>query len=426
MKKQFLLAVLPALLVLSACSAGPKKANNVLLEDALAHEEIFGEVGNAIDLRVRKTAVQENNDEVSSQPVGAAKSLSAPAVGVQYQPLTNGYYAIRYVAAINDLDVSAVWTRNICKSNGERIKTQSSQVVVTKAYSALAADGGVDLPAENQHYVVYTLRNIPESDLNSYLFAYLTLTKGEESVKSIARISRMAAGNTFTIDTASVNGYFLQGKIGGSNKIEPIEDVSGVEGSQNYAQKEGISFAANDEFGLFKYVSGSNEHFQCFGYNQYQSGTTFVQNVSSSNYAKIYLGGKYSLYLNKSNQIYFNAGEVKTTIYFEPNDSWKQGGAFFQIWDSANWIRMTDVGNGIYSAELDVGNHSSINFCRMNPTQGSSDGMNWVDGNNYRVWNQTQNVSVTREFNTLLSNPKYHLNSDNNDWNYFSGAWMAL
>ena len=415
MKKQFLLAVLPALLVLSACSAGPKKANNVLLEDALAHEEIFGEVGNAIDLRVRKTAVQENNDEVSSQPVGAAKSLSAPAVGVQYQPLTNGYYAIRYVAAITDLDVTAVWTRNICKSNGNRIKEDNSQVPVTKAYTALASDGGVDLPAANQYYVVYTLRNIPESDMNSYLFAYLTLTKGEESVKSVARVSRMAAGKTFTFDTTSINGYFLQGNFGDAqNSIVPINDTP-LDANGNFAEKENIALKQNDEFGLFKYIPGNDEHFQCFGYDAYASGTNLITKVNDSNYSKINANGTYSLYLNKSNEVHF---AKCTTIYLnvgvwnadnaeERYASWVWGG------NASRWFDWQLISGNRYSITLDLGRYTTSHLCRMNSAVQNN---GWGDNGN-PIWNRIDNINLPSSNDT---NIEYYVNG----WSY--GDWGAV
>ena len=56
MKKKLLLLTLPALMVLSGCagvSASPK-ANNLMTEDTLAHEEIFGEVVEAGELGLKK------------------------------------------------------------------------------------------------------------------------------------------------------------------------------------------------------------------------------------------------------------------------------------------------------------------------------------------------------------------------------------
>ena len=404
MKKQFLLAVLPALLVLSACSAGPKKANNVLLEDALAHEEIFGEVGNAIDLKVRKTAAQENNDDISSQPV-AAKSLSAPAVGVQYQPLTNGYYAIRYVAAINDLGVEAVWTRNICKANGTRIKENDSQVPVTKAYTALASDGGVDLPADNQYYVVYTLRNIPESEVNSYLFAYLTLTNGEESVKSVARISRVSGGDTFTIDTASRHGYFLHGSIGG----QAFVDVNDNGGDDNWIQESGIQMNAEDEFGLFKYEpadqEGKGEHFQHFG--SYGSNSfNFLRTIGSGK-QKVFHNGTYNIYLSKNegtmNVVYFNGSISAERIYLDAYQ-WSPDVPLavyaFKEWDGGKnetWYSLEATSDSnIFKADIDFSLYDKLIFCRM-----KSNTLSW-DNN---VWNQTVNIDLP---NTNTINRRFY------------------
>ena len=423
MKKQFLLAVLPALLVLSACSAGPKKANNILLEDALAHEEIFGEVGNAIDLRVRKTAAQENNDEVSTQPVGAAKSLATPPVGVQYQPLTNGKYAIRYVAAINDLDVSAVWTRNICEASGDRIKTDKNQVPVTKAYTALASDGGVDLPAANQYYVVYTLREIPEADLNSYLFAYLTITKGEESVKSLARISRVSGGDTFTIDTTSRHGYFLHGNINGQEFVDVDDDGSA---GGNWIQETGIQMKAEDEFGLFKYepadLEGNGEHFQCFG--TYGNDANNYCRSNGNGGKKVFHNGSYNLYVSKNsgtnNVVYFGGTISAERLYLDAT-VWKNDNPRFALYAFNNakteiaWFDMSLVSGNVY--KVDVANYSKYDqviFCRMDPANTTNDWSN--------KWNQSYDLGIKA---TSALDRKYAISSYNGN-DACPGQWYNI
>ena len=404
MKKAFLL-ILPALLALSACSAGPKKADDVLLEDTLAHEELFGEVGESLDLRVRRL---ENESE---EPT---RSLSAPAIGVQYLH-ENNKYAIRYVAAISDLSVTAVWTRNICQSNGTRLKTENSQIPVTTAYTALSAAGGVAVP-ESGYYVVYTVRNIPESDVNSYLFAYLTLTQGENSVKSLARVSRMGEGNTFTFDTASVNGCFIQGTIGGSANIVPINDAV-TDG--NIAQKTGLVFAANDSFGLFKYESGDNEHFQCFGYQNYRQCFPYVERVLDSNYTKILAAGNYSLYLNGSNEVHFIVpeGTKPASFYLKPNDDWK-GDCYsvaprFSLYvynDTTNtnaWVSGSSIGNGIYKFEVASWTYEGLIFCRMDGREGHLEN-NWDN----KV-NQTGNLGTVNYCN------QFNITSwDNGNWSF--------
>ena len=46
MKKRLFLGLLPAILVLGACSGvGIKEEKNLYVEDTLTHEEIFGNVG---------------------------------------------------------------------------------------------------------------------------------------------------------------------------------------------------------------------------------------------------------------------------------------------------------------------------------------------------------------------------------------------
>lgn len=398
MKKRYLLALLPAILVLTSCGIRPVANDKAFLEDTEAHEELFGEVGEAINLNVRKTNAQENNGDVSAQPV-AAKSISAPAIGVQYLH-ANKKYAIRYVAAISDTNVTAVWTRNICQSNGDRRKNgegDSNQVTVTKAYTALSAAGGVDVPASGQYYVVYTLRNIPESDVNSYLFAYLTLTQGETTVKSLARISRMGEGNTFTINTDSTSGYFIQGTINGVTDIVPINDTPS---SDNYAQEAGLNLSANDKFGLFKYQPGNDEHFQCFGYEQYRQCFPYVGKDYQSNYTKILNAGSYNLYLNKSNQVHFivpDGAKKAVAFYLKPNSDWLSDGARFAMYafkdPNSTWVDGVEVDDDIFEFSISNWTYEKIIFGRMNPGTSAN---NFNDG---VKWNQTSDLDIDSNCN---------------------------
>lgn len=407
MKKKFLLTIIPALMVLSACAgSGPKVEDNLYLEDTLAHEEIFGGVAEeAGELKL-----------MNPRREGEIAKPATPVVGVQWKSLEEGKYAIRYVAAIESKAVTAVWTRNICQANGNRRKAgegDSNQVTCQKAYTALSASGGVEVPGtvpsasgeSYKYFVVYTLRNIPEADLNSYLFAYLTLTNEGGSSKSLARISKVSGNNSFTIDTDSVNGYFAQGSIKGSSA--PVM-IDGTPTDGNMAQKEDLQLNANDSFGLFKYQSGDNEHFQFFGYEQYKRGIQFIQKVSANDYVKVLGEGTYKLYL-KDNHIYLvvpDAGKGSSTLYFKPNDNWKDSDARFAVYvfenDQTNaWFSMTEIkdsdnnGTGLFVANgIDAATYPNCIFVRMNPASTEN---NWSN-----KWTQTGNLVI-----------------DNNDGNQF-------
>ncbi len=412
MKKKVLLALLPALLVLSACSTGPKKSADLFVEDTLAHEEIFGNV--AKDLQVKKLGEEEEQPR-------SVNSLTKPLVGVQYQPLTNGYYAIRYVAAIAALDVDAVWTRNICESNGTRRKTEESHFPVEKAYTELSVAGGIGLPAslgtDYNYFVVYTLKNIPASDVNSYLFGYLTLTKGEESVTSLARVARVSGGDTFTFDPAVRHGYFLHGNIGGQEFV----DIDDNGGSGNWIQEEGIAMNAEDEFGFFKYEPGSGEHFQCFGV--YGGGSDYFRTISASNHVKIYHNGSYNIYLSKNgennNKVYFNGTISAERLYLDATVWKNEGNPRFALYAFTNdktqneWFDMSLVSGNVYKVDVDTKYHQVI-FCRMNPAQTAND---WAN-----KWNQSYDLGIPA---TNTVNRKYTI-SNYNDQSACPGDWFAI
>ena len=419
MKKRFLIGILPALMVLSACAGvAPQKAN-VLLEDTLAHEEIFG--GGEEFEPLKLNAPRKENENPTPAP------LAMSSIGVQYRGLQNGTYAIRYVVAISDLDVTAVWTRDIGKPNGDRPKDgQTLKVTCDKAYRALSASGGVEIPSslgDYKGFVVYTLRNIPEADVNSYLFAYLTISNENETVKSMGRITRLGGNNTFKINTDSMNGYFLQGNINGSS--DPVM-IDGTPSSGNYAQKEDLTFRANDSFGLFKYVPGNNEHFQFFGFEKCRRGLPFVSRVSENDYIKVPGAGSYKLYLNTSNEIHLvlpSAAQTSATVYLKPNNNWNTDSARFAVYafEGTNpgvWYSMEEVkdannnGTGVYCySGINASTYPSCIFCRMNPATSDN---NWDN-----AWNQTNDLVI----DNVEGGNKYTVAEG--AWSKGDGSWSA-
>ena len=402
MKKKYLLGILPALLVLSSCQAAPKENNlkeETFIEDTLAHDEIFGQGGEFKKLTPYKDPV------VPSDP-----SLKKPAIGVQYKDDGEGKFAIRYVAAIADLDVEAHWTRGICDKNGGQQKTPNSKFVdkvVTTAYTAVSADSDSGDPIATpasvgegfNYFVVYTLREVPADQVDSYLFAYLTLEKGGDSVTSDALISRIGGGNAFSYDFANT-GYFLQGTVNGvQNAVIPLDDDPSA---GNYAQEEGLTLAANDSFGVFKVAA---DHFQCFGYDSLRRGAPFLPHVASNNYLKVNVAGDYNLYLTDSNQIHIvvpEAAKANATYYLKPNANWASAGARFAAYffnnetSESEWADMIDAGDGFYSVNKPNGNYPNVIFCRMNGAAADN-----IWGNK---WNQTDDLSLDDIGNTYFIN----------------------
>lgn len=419
MKKKFLLTIIPALMILSACAGAQPRQEAVqqepeFVEDTLAHEEIFGNAGKQIKLTPYKEPA------VPSDP-----SLRKPLVGVQYKDEGGGKYAIRYVAAIAALDVEATWTRGISDEHGTQQLTGDSKFVVkpvTYAYTAVSADSGSgdayttpEAVDENFHYfVVYTLRNVPSSHLNSYLFAYLTLTKGVESVKSLARVTRISGGNTFTLDVEERSGYFLQGTINGSSNAFLTVDDDG--GEDYYIKEDDFELQAGDNFGLFKVAS---DHFQCFGYCQYDRQTPFVEKKAASNYAKVYTSGTYSISLDKSNKIALTRPVgAEARVYLKPGSNWKGNNAWFAlyVYKAANtsdnkWYKMNKINDDYYYVTVDL-SYDRFIFCRMN--KDDTDTLNWSN-----KWNQTQDLwyEVSNYTDNMVSLPE-------GDWSD-TGSWSV-
>ena len=414
MKKKFLLTVIPALMILSSCAgAGPKQEmvqlEPEMVEDTLAHEELFGQGGKAVKLTPYK-------DPDPSDP-----SLKKPVVGVQYKADGEGRCAVRYVAAIAALDVEATWTRGICNKNGVQQQTADDKFVnkvVTTAYDAVSADSDSGAPyvvpgdagSGFNYFVVYTLRNIPVSQVDSYLFAYLTLEKGGDSVTSKAVISRIGGGNSFAYDVDGNTNYFLQGTINGV--ADTIQSIDFPGSGTNFAEKEDVALAANDSFGLFKVAS---DHFQCFGYDQLRRGAPFLPRVAANNYIKVNAAGNYNLYLTNTNEIHIvvpDAAKDTATYYLKPNANWIKDGArfaayFFNTSESLEyWADMADAGDGFYSVNKPSGNYAKVIFCRMDGAQAEN-----IWGNK---WNQTADLLLDDNGNTYFINDG---SWDEGNWN---------
>lgn len=390
MKKKYLLAVLPVLMTLSACSGVAPQKENVILEDTELHSELFGGVENAIDLRVRK------ENEVTVDP------FLQPTIGVQYTQYKDGgvdYYAVRYVSAIASRNVKATWKRGISKADGSPQKAFGN-VVTEVAYTSIN-DGNVQkFPSSEgagyNYYVVYTVRKIPLTSADSYLAAYLELSDLTEEdphapVYSKAVAANAGGDNDFEL-TAQANGYFLQGKIGGSVKIQPATGASG----NNKADYTGITLNAGDYYGSF-YYDGTD--FKFFGYQHYYDHAyAFLNKASKNGYAAPYAdGGKYNLYLSGDDNNWWHVYATVVTapryvsLYLKVTDNiWGNAGATFAVhyWGTggsgdADLVAVSGK-SGLYKLDnFDTTNYANFCFYRLNPNDHSN------------IWNQTSDLSAS-------------------------------
>ena len=287
MKKIVLLMALPALMVLSSCSVGPK-AKDAMIEDTVAHEEVFGEAKEIGSLGVKKLN-------------RSASDLIKPKIGVQYRSYSENetnYLAVRYVAAVATMNVTATWHKAVVTGAGSELMSLSS-IETTTAYAAVN-DGGVvtepsDYGEEYNYFVVYTLRKIPEDKADNYVMAYLTLSDGENTVSSDAAVTKIEnSDDSFSFDSAET-GFFLTGKINGT-------EGSSVAADSNTRGENAASFTADLSSGdNFVVVQKTNDHFKmwdgnCLG----DSGNGFAGGAKIS----VDSSKKYVVYLNGLNGIY--------------------------------------------------------------------------------------------------------------------------
>ena len=406
MKRNFLLSIIPALLILSSCAgAAPKIKENILLEDTLAHEEVFGEATIAGSLGVRKTLNPE--------------SVLKPKIGVQWKKSNdNTKIDIRYVAAISSLDVKAEWYRGVAKqdSNCPKEKYSAGEYYVkesTIGYVAINNDGNetkaTDAGAGYNYFVVYTLKDIPFNEFQySYMAAYLVLKDNESD--DILKTSDVVAVNIgqqhyFSFANDQFDGYFIEGTIGGaSGQFRELDDTPD---NDDHAKKMGLTLNANDNFGLFKWTP---TEFHYYGrYNFGGNDTFYLEDSSavSSNYSKVRASGTYTMFVNKYNQFNLAATALTTNLYLDLSTYWQNGNEKIAIYytDNSSFHAPDEkISNSVYRFNIDVGAHPTFIFVRSDKT---------LDEGEYNWWNQTQDITF-RDGSSVLDN-KYTLTGWDND-----------
>ena len=442
MKKIFRLFALPLFLLLTSCSSiNLQSKANVIKEDTNIHNELFNEDNSvSYDLGIR-------------QPRKLASDLVEPPIGMQflnYPEETKNKYAVRFVAAIKSLDVTATWTRAVSDKYGTQSKTLTHDIEVTKAYRTLNNGGLISTCSEQypgyEYYVVYTMYDIPSSHEDSYIMAYLTLSYGEETpVKSKAVVAQIKGdengGHVFSFDIDSVtNNYFMAidhesgpdtiwyGEAGAENLEHPeLEDHAVFDNAS-------MEFISNDTFGLFKLTSSE---FVFCNYSTYLGSTAsrFSKTAGTrDNYGQLYLPGKYSIYINYLEKGYIVPTDVETTISFVPNSDWLSNHydvaprfALYAFGGSAGeeWFDLTKKGaQNLYRIEnFNIGTHTTVIFCRMDGRDGHS-ANNWSN----KV-NQTHNIVIdSGDGPATINLGKYNLSNDKSGgdtWDDFTGSWSA-
>ena len=440
---KFLLLALPALMVLSSCSnapISPKADEDLMVEDTLAHEEIFGDVEEAGELGLKKLGPRK------------AITFDSNFVKMGYQinfdnknnvDASDDTISIRFVAAIKNTAVKAYWHRGFAQSNGyegvdvngwkykleDNVYEDGYNVQSLKYYNSLT-DGSNTIVANDgiysgyQGFVIYTLRGIPyETYKNAYLGVYLELKEAADldnaekfdfAAVKVEKDTLYASKNSFVINSNTYNDkYFLKGTMHiDALHPETASDLVVLDGTPsdgNVAQKADLTFAKNDNFGVFRF---KYDHFQHWGYDQFRQCIPYTQRVSGTNYCKIVTAGAYPIYV-KENQIFMPAPEAakaETTLYLKPGP-WNADGARFAVymWNGSGntWLDMDDVDGVYWSATFNSSTYSDFKFVRLN---GSTTENNW--GNK---WNETSDLSIDISKNVYATGT-----GDNN------GSWYSI
>ena len=396
MKKKFLLLTLPALMVLSGCSSvSLKQKENIMLEDTVAHEEIFGEAEESPMIKIMN-------------PRRAIEDLEKPHIGFQKMSYHDDvedkdYYAVRFVAAVASDSVTATWTRGFSKANSDQTRhpLSAAGIVATKSYTTLNNNGEPasvpsDFGAQYNYLLVYSMYKIPTELANAYICAYLTVDDGVNTpVKSDVVAARVAGGNAFSFAANKSTGYFMQGRINGSNQIVDMNDDWEKTGNpdDNHAEKQ-LALEANDEFGYFYYEAGVK--FQYFGCSNFNKETYYVEQSPTTDYIKVRAKGTYRLFVNSDNDLYVGCKASDITIYLKPSSNWFEADTTkFSVWyadePTGSWANnafLTEYDTGIYQLEhYNFIAHPKIIFVRHDKDASSP---SWDND-----WTQTGDINYT-------------------------------
>ena len=449
--KKSLLFLLPTLMALIACgTSAPKieaKENDPfegVVEDTLAHEEIFGNSEVGLKLEKEKKA-----------PVFL--SSVEPVIGVQTQIDKNdaSKMHMRFVAAVKIdgelASATAVWTRAIfydSTGGGNASKAHKDYKAATpkisnKAYTTLN-NGGTEYNISTfdsshgslgyNYFVVYTVLNIPIANANYYITSYVSVTDSEGTVNSKVLATSVDQKTQFSYNLDKNNtGYFGVKRVisGGTTTFSTFDrDSNALNG--NKARFVNISLNEGESFVL---VNSAADYFDVYGYDMTHAAdntdATFnyddVDENLRSKFAVAKSTASHYLYLSNGGQtqnyIYRTDATKTKTFYLKPGSNWYQKDGSnrdprFALYDAASYSKWYDMpymveNNGKCICDVTYDNISNLNliFCRMN--SGTSDN-NFNEGVRY---NQTNNLSSTDGNCYTVADGA---------WSYGDGEWSTI
>ena len=374
MKKLFL-AFLPAILVLSSCSIGPKQNEKISFkEDTLAHEEIFGELPEfetAPNVLMPKRAIDG--------------TVYAPVIGVQQKPYTesgNDYFAVRFVAAIQEGTTGATWRRSVHTLDGTIIREAANKEV--HGYYVSLNEGDPEHPAvattieayedgnsgHFAYFAVYCLFGIPAANTDYYVDAYVTISDGSTSKQSPVGSVNVADSSkklryelgTSNRDVAAINGVVVESGDLGGNKVALYD----IDLKQNdkikfyWINKDSLTYIQNTS----PSIAGSYQD----DFSLANSELTVLHN------------GKYKLFLSGGSGEDENKLWFQKEIYLSAPDWWGNNSATSYIAQNTvedgskvstnvamTWVKDLLSGNKLYKVYFDISNFDRMGFFRREP-----------------------------------------------------------
>ena len=328
MNKNLFLFALPILMSLSACSNVKSIPVSYMIEDTLAHEEIFGDL----------------DDTPFSKKLEPNKALSeselySPLISFQHKQNNDGTYSVRFIATIESKSMDVVWTRSVHDLNGS---TTNGKVKATKqvetVYESLN-DGGVrtwateiaekddDLGTKPFNYfAVYCLLNIPNSVSDYYIDAYVTVMLGDTSKNS-------CVGSANVADKTKHMKYSLDG---GSRYVAEVNGALRESDSHedNNLVLNSVELSTNDKLQAY-YIDTNALTYKRYNYsNMVRNNSDFK--AGPSNEISLKYSGIYNVFLNTSNLFSF-----EKKVYFQ-GPSWWANNSAAPIID----LKHTSTGNG--------------------------------------------------------------------------------
>ena len=434
MKKRILLALLPAAMALAACSgiqSSPKQAN-LMLEDTVAHEEIFGAADEIGDLRV--TRMNPRRIEFAADFIKMGYQIHFDDKGDA--DASNDVIHIRFVAAIKDSNVLAYWHRGFAQPNsaegantkGETWRFKLNDGVVNesqKIYSTLT-DGGTPIEAgvageyaAYEGFIIYTLLNIPyETYKDSYLGAFVEVVDPDNALNTkksdfvavkVEKATAYTSKNAFAVATDEYNGkHFLQGTINGSAQAVK-EDDTVLDSSNNYASYKDLALLADDYFGSFYFRFGATaeeQHFQFFGHDGFfaESVELFDESDVLAEYVSPKTAGTHTLSISKGeghvNHVYSFKDDANHEFTATSVPSWvtNDSAVLFAFVQHSNnvwyWVAGTfDTDHITFNAPANIKAFLLVR-CYVGTTEPSWSTTGDAVG---RIYNQTDNINIVAD-----------------------------